>query len=391
MDSTVLNYYNPASYNQMAKGQPLFSFGLSTRLTTRKQGEVSEFNVNSNFQHFAMAFPVRNHFGLAFGIKPFASRGYSFGSGESLGTDSVVYYYKGSGTLNEAFAGLSTDLLKLENTRLAIGMNAGYVFGETSNSRLSYLSGSSNAGGAGQRLAHLSSFHYNLGFYFNQSFRDQQLMFSGIIEPAQKLNGSFDDALYYAGNVFNETTYDTISFERVDGVVNNPMSLELGLTYKYLLLDKPTKTRKLNSELTFATSYGMTKWSEFSAPFNDSLVLNDTRKLTFGFQLRPEIKLYEKFATLKFYQKLEYRLGGYFNTLPYDIGGKQLTDKGLTFGVGIPVPTLRSLSSISFGFTIGNRGNGLANTLNENYYGINLGITIAPGSTERWFRNLKFN
>ena len=38
VDSTVLNFYNPASYNLLAKGQPLFSFATSTRLSTYKEG-----------------------------------------------------------------------------------------------------------------------------------------------------------------------------------------------------------------------------------------------------------------------------------------------------------------------------------------------------------------
>ena len=174
-------------------------------------------------------------------------------------------------------------------------------------------------------------------------------------------------------------------------MVQSASNIEIGITYKYLFKDTPEKSRKLNSQLLVNASYGMTGWKNLNAPFNDSLILQDSRKLTFGLQYTPEISLFEKSATLKFYQKLHYRLGGYFNTLPYTMNGTQLTDKGITFGVGIPVPTLRSLSSINLGFTIGNRGNGSQNTLKENYYGINLGITIAPGISERWFRNLKLN
>ena len=51
-DSTVLNYYNPASYNTLSKGQPIFSTGLSSRLSNYKQGDVTNFNKAIIVNHF---------------------------------------------------------------------------------------------------------------------------------------------------------------------------------------------------------------------------------------------------------------------------------------------------------------------------------------------------
>ena len=42
-DSTTLNFYNPASYNAMGKGQPLFSLGVSSRLSVYKEGTLESF------------------------------------------------------------------------------------------------------------------------------------------------------------------------------------------------------------------------------------------------------------------------------------------------------------------------------------------------------------
>jgi hypothetical protein len=395
MDSTILNYYNPSTYNLLSKGQPLFSFGISSRLSLFKQGDRSEFNMTSSLQHIVMAFPVRKHFGLAFGLKPFSSRGYNFYSGQSLSsTDSIVYNYVGSGNTNEVFLGLSSTLVKYNNSWLSVGMNAGYVFGETKNTRRSYIHSSTAQvfpGGIDQRASRLSTFHYDLGLYFNQKFRQHNFTLSAIIEPAQTLRGTFDYGLYFSSSIDDELLYDTLLFETSTDNVTTGLSYELGLTYVYQFRDSQDKARKTNSQLLLATSYGMTDWESFSAPFNDSLELLNARKLTFGIQFTPEVDLFSKSSTLKFYQKLHYRAGAYLNTTPYSANNQQLGDKGITFGIGIPVSTLKSLSSINLGFAIGNRGTGIESTLNESYYGINLGITIAPGITERWFRNPKLN
>ncbi len=394
MDSTILNYYNPATYNLLSKGQPLFSFGISSRISFFTQNDSKEFDLATSFQHFAMAFPIKKHFGFTMGIKPFSSKGYDFYTGESVLTDSIVYNYRGTGSLNEAFGGFSTDLLKLENTRLAVGMNAGYVFGETKNMRRSYIYSSTASvfsGGIDERVSHLSTFHYDLGFYLNHKFRDHEFTLSGRMDPSQKLKGNFDYNLFFSTNINNVNAYDTVSSYTTKDHVTSATSYEFGLTYKYILRDTKENSRKLNSEILVAGSFGATKWSNFSAPLSDSAVLLDATKFSFGVQFTPEVQLLEKMSTLKFYQKIHYRIGGYMYTLPYSYNGTQVSDKALTFGFGIPVPTLRSLSSINLGFSLGKRGTNSNSSLNENYYGINLGITIAPGITERWFRNLKLN
>ena len=63
-DSTVLNYFNPATYNTLGDGQPLFSFGINSRLSFLEQNNVNEFKGNTIVDHFAMAFTIKKHFGF---------------------------------------------------------------------------------------------------------------------------------------------------------------------------------------------------------------------------------------------------------------------------------------------------------------------------------------
>ena len=87
---------------------------------------------------------------------------------------------------------------------------------------------------------------------------------------------------------------------------------------------------------------------------------------------------------------MRYRVGAYYNTLPYTAGGEQVTDFGTTFGLGLPIAVRSSVSSVNFGFSFGQRGVSDATQLKEQYYGINFGITISPVG-DRWFQKSKLD
>jgi hypothetical protein len=63
----------------------------------------------------------------------------------------------------------------------------------------------------------------------------------------------------------------------------------------------------------------------------------------------------------------------------------------VSLGVGLPIAIQRSSSSINFGFTAGQRGNGDVQSVNERYIGFNFGVTVSPGINDRWFRKFKID
>lgn len=394
-DSTIVNFYNPASYNQLVKGEPLFSTGISSRISTFQQGSSSYSSHITSMNHFVMAFPVKNHFGFALGLKPYSKRGYSFTTADVIDGDSIIYNYDGSGGFNEAFLGLSSDVLKLRSTRLSFGANLGYLFGESGLSRSSSLNNSSNIG-INERYLRMKSFHYELGMYYSQFLDSNQthlLTLAATIEPSQNLNVSYEDGLYY--RLYSSTSltyfYDTLSYSSEKGSISTASNLNLGLSYKISLAPNKDNSRRLNSTIAFHANYGISNWSLYKG-INDSTSYSNTSKLNFGIEFIPQVTLLGNSAIKpKFYEKLRYRAGYYNYSLPYLNNGVKITDRGYTLGVGIPVIIQRSTSSINFGVAFGNRGTGNDSNLTESYYGINFGITIAPGFNEKWFRKTKYN
>lgn len=394
VDSTTLNFYNPASYNAIAKGQPLFSLGVSSRLSNYKEGDVTEFSPYTSIQHFAFGLSFAKNFGLAFGLQPFSRRGYDFSTGSFIDSDSLTYTYQGSGTINKAFIGLAVDVLRFDSTRLSLGVNAGYLFGNVSNTRKATLYNSgSNDGGVGIKTIDVRSFHYDLGMYFTHKFdKNHSVGVYATLDPRQNINASYQEELYYAGHIDDPSTYDTSTYVlREDSLLTSVSKMTFGLNYTYRFTDAK-KVRSLHPEIGVHLTYGISDWSKYENTFTtDTSSFLNTSKFTFGVQFIPEYEFQLNTATTNIFSRIRYRAGLYQYTLPYTTNGEQVTDFGTTFGFGIPVAVQKSLSSINFGFSVGRRGVSDQTQLNENYYGISFGLTIAPGEAEKWFRKRKLN
>ncbi|MBL4863003.1 MAG: hypothetical protein JKY09_08315, partial [Crocinitomicaceae bacterium] len=294
--------------------------------------------------------------------------------------------------------GFSTDIIQLKDTRFALGANAGYLFGGTSNTRKSALYTTSDfvPGGVGTKIINVNSFHYELGGYLTHDFnKNHSLGLSAVLEPLQKINAEYEEALYYSTDIDNPNAYDTLSFikkDRNDGKLTNIPTYSYGLNYIWRAMDKEGKAKEKHPEVSLHFTYSTSDWSKFENTFDsDTTSFLNTSKITFGVQFIPEADFSSSSATTKFYNKIRYRAGFYQYTLPYTANGAQVKDFGTTFGIGIPVAIQKSLSSINVGFSAGRRGVSDKQLLNENYYGINLGITIAPGEAEKWFRRRKLN
>jgi len=84
-------------------------------------------------------------------------------------------------------------------------------------------------------------------------------------------------------------------------------------------------------------------------------------------------------------------LGAYQQTLPYFKNERVYEERGLTFGLGIPILAQQSLSSLNISFQFGQRGLNEANALKESFIGMNFGLIVSPSSFDKWFRKRKLD
>lgn len=184
-----------------------------------------------------------------------------------------------------------------------------------------------------------------------------------VYSPKHKLN---NDA-----NVITQVSANTNT--DLDATLELPNSFGFGVTYNY------------NKQLTVGVDYSLQQWSKIKSAvtttdatvredFDETYAYCDRSKISVGGEYIPNAIGRSYFARIK------YRLGGYYTTPYYKIGGEKAAQEyGVTAGFGIPVPRSRSILSISGQFV---RVKGLeTNMVNENIFRVSIGLTI----NENWF------
>ena len=392
-DSTQLNFFNPASYSTLSSGNTLFSLDITSRLSQFEQGTNTENSGTSLVEHFAIGFKMKKRMGLAFGLRPFSTRGYSFSEKQFTGTDTLEYSYVGSGGIQNLFLGFSYSILNKKNTKLALGVNASYLFGSVNNQRKSLLiDPNTSQGGLSYDIFQMRAFHYELGTFFRQTIaKNQQLLLSAVIEPSQNYNTSYKEELYAASNINTPSTYDTLVYNQTSGTLNVALSYKLGISYLFALPNWQRNTRLLHPGLNVLVSYAHYGAVQPSIGSLTTWPLTDYNKFSFGLQFNPELRISENFTNLKALEKFSYRFGAYQQTLPYLLNNSQYYDRGMTFGLGIPILAQQSLSSVNIAFQFGQRGVNEASSLKESYLGINFGLIVSPSSFDKWFRKRKLD
>lgn len=393
-DSTMLNFLNPASYSTLGDGQPLFSLGLNARISTFTQINASQDFTSASVNHFALGFTLKQRYGLAFGLRPFSSKGYSITEGVKAGTDSIINTYLGTGGTNQFFVGLSAYLFKNESTAISLGTNLSYLFGATNNERRSQLYNSNSTyGGVDWNRYVVSSFHFDLGLFMKKTFNERHtFVIASTIDPSQKITADREKALFF-GVLGNPTKYDTISLSpTVSGSFKMPTTFTIGGSYTYWFTSGLSRKYIRNSEIALHVNYSSTDWNNYSTEFESTaLSLQNSANLSIGLQFIPERKFTENTVNTSFISRIRYRAGFYQNSLPYSLNGEQFLERGYTLGFGIPIIAQQSLSNLNFGFSYGTRSTQQTGSFNQAYYGIQFGITIAPSIFERWFRKRRLD
>jgi hypothetical protein len=215
---------------------------------------------------------------------------------------------------------------------------------------------------------------------------------SAVYAPSQSFNATFTEELYTAANINTLSTYDTLDFVQTDGKAKLGIESKYGLSYQLSLPDWKRKTRVLHPQLTFLASYTSIAASSHDFPNLSPWNNLSASKFGLGLQFKPEAKLYENVSTLKFMEKISYRIGAYSSLLPYStVAGTQYNEQALTAGFGMPILAQQGLSSLNLSLVFGKRGVNEPGYTSEEFFSFNFGLVVSPSSFDRWFRKRKLD
>jgi hypothetical protein len=366
-----INYLNPASYSSQDSMSFIWDIGLFGNFNTASTAQSSSSRHGVNFDHLALSFPVSKWNFISAGLTPFTTSGYKFLSIQPESYGAVYNSYTGSGNLNKFFIGDGFGLFKKQ---LNFGFNISYIFGSLGRDEAIEYYDSTGYGDIVRSSSHVNTYwerkyiingvNFNFGLQGVKEFSNGTRLIGGItFEPKSKLTLNYTNLRYRTPG-----TYDTLPGYK-DTTTNFIMPARLGIGASIIIHDK----------LLLGVDYTTQDWSKSKFPEeNDTFRVNS--RISFGIQYTPNRESYRSY-----YEKIDYRLGGYYNDTYLILNGKPIKDYGITFGLGLPFRNLGTKFNI--GFEIGSHGETTNNLVRINYTRITFSLTLY----DFWFIKKKYD
>ena len=375
-----INLSNPASlaYNRMTT----YEVGMNTNTSQLISNGQSNITSATSFAYMGLSFPVTRWWGSAISLAPMSAMGYNLSNTVNQDTlGPVKTNYIGSGGINKVSW---SNGFRLKN--LSLGFNFSYLFGGLFNERDVILPSSPLGYFNTQTITNInaSDVYFDYGFQYDfvithvhhRELRDNVIVVvGGTFAAAASIRvktGTFTQSYVYDSN--NQVTpKDTI--ENTSGVRSTfrlPEQFSGGISIKK------------GDRLMVGVQYSVGKWSEFEL-LGVNQGLANTEKFVLGGQFTPA---HRTETNLPYFQRVTYRAGIRYQTLPLVLNGVQLPEEALTIGFGFPVGFNRHMSlynMVNVGLEIGQRGT--TATEKENFFNLVIGISI----NDRWFVKPKFD
>ena len=353
-----INVMNPASYAMMDSLTFLFDMGADFTALHSSENGVTEKDYGGGLDYITMQVPIMRGLGASVGLLPYGSVGYSFGSDITNGHVSR----QGSGSLNQLYIGVGGSPFR----GLGIGLNFAYLFGTITNDiyATTDLSYSSLFG----RTMKVRDWRMDIGVQYGFNVNHANRITLGLVySPKKNLHGEVY-GIYYNDSQSNVVP-DTVNLgdTKMNGRYSTPESWGAGISWNH------------RNRLFFEVDFTYQPWSKakFATIENfESTTFADRWRVAAGVQYTPSLRG-------GYFRRVHYRLGGYYNHDYLMIRGNNIKDYSITCGLGLPVPSFKTI--VNLGFEFRHRQGYPQALIKENYFNLTLGINF----NEMWFRKSK--
>jgi hypothetical protein len=323
----------------------------------------------------AFASSMGKHVGISAGIVPYSSIGYNIKQeyDDLVNGLAMDTYFQGEGGIMNFYVGSSVKLYD----RISVGVTMNYLLGKLTRERqidFPMHPGFSNP--SSTENLNLRKPVFTLGLQYKEVFEDKFFFSVGgvydfkadvrVSNDYRVINSFYpDDPAYLNDSVLINP--DFIIGE--DTAVNQliiPERMGVGLAFG------------IPDKLIITGDYYRQDWT--GSMSGENFATTKASSMHFGVEYLPDVR-----AIRGYHKLMSYRVGGYYSNYYLMVNGQQLKDYGITFGVGLPVKSLRS--SINVAFTLGTRGTTEYNLVEENYGIITFNVTLH----DLWFRKRRFD
>jgi hypothetical protein len=373
--SKFLNNVNPASYHSIDSISFFFDLGLSGDYVRYVSSENDNYQdgFDMNLRDIAFGFRINRKWAGSLGINPYSSVGYKVVTKKGIEGVEDGYFdvlMTGSGGLSQFYINNSYLISK----NLSLGASLSYLFGSISSSENSSSSLLSSEI-VSKKTSYLKRVTLDFGAQYFFSMNDRtKVTLGAIFGNSHKLNFEYNLSIYESnGTVIENETEGRTKFK-------TPLYFGGGVAFE------------LNKKLTLSADYIYQDWSSNNGVYNkskdpqESNVVNRYTKFDRTSSIRVGAEyIPENFDNLGYFGALSYRIGFYYQGSYIRIKDNQLTEKGMTLGVGFPFR--QNLSSFNLSYNLGFVGNSDNNTIEESYNSFMISLTLH----DWWFLKRKID
>lgn len=374
--SAYINSSNPALlyYNNRVT----FELGLVGQAKQLADEAGKQQDADGTLNYLALALPLSKRWSTAVGLRPFSTVNYNFTSESAVTGDpatKTINNYTGDGSISEVFFGHGIRVAK----RLNLGVSASYLFGAVERNAAARLTNPAVPTLELEQLVVNERTNYN-GFQFKGALAYRQ--------PLKNKWGLNVGTVYTIGSDLNTKRRTVQERQLITGLLlsRNYLGDSISTTTKLPQVYQFGFSVDNGKSLVIGADFSAQKWSDYSSGL-DAGKLADTYRVAVGAEFVPNPT-----SVSSYLQRVGYRAGLSAGKSPVEVNGKQVNDVALHWGFTLPIgnsprPPEYSQSLLNLGFAVGRRGNGESNSLQENYFRIQLGVSL----NSSWFFKQKID
>ena len=385
-----INFSNPASYTHLKLST--FHMGMEASSITQSQRnpDVTVENGKAGLRYLSFGLPLLDWWASAVSLQPYSFKGYNISSSRFLDSLEIRDNFTGNGGLSAFYWGNAFKVAE----GLSLGFNLKYFFGTIEESAtvtfdpnlealVTKTEEKTNATGAA----------FDFGAQFQHEFENNmELGLGATFTNKSDLNTDVNRSVYTALDLRGSLQDLPLDSATGTGIVNGTMTLPgefgVGITWgkNHPQIWRQSWALSLDFEQYLGSEFVPADGSRSRTPLVDGYSL----QLGGFIQPRYAIKGLERVSNLL--TNTEYRVGAFYTQTPIQLGSEQITDYGITFGVGIPVrprniaPGQMRISTLNIGVITGRRGTLENNLIREEYLQFFFGISIS----DKWFIKRKY-
>lgn len=404
-DPLSINFNNPASYTSFQKqvearskklkwGRAILDVGMNFESRTLNDPAFPQKFVAGNalFSYVQVAMPVRQNWGISFGLRPVSRISYKIIRNEllvdpitGLPIENATTRFTGDGGAYLASAGTGFALFRGEKfgleRKLSVGLNAGYMFGRKdystrralNNDTVDYYQANY------ETRTNFGSFYFNTGFQYTVPVSKNMMFTVGAHGSwSQKLKAKQDilrETYFYDESLGNMRLDSVFDQRDIKGELVMPGNFTVGVALqKYAIPNK-------EGGWLFGLDFEQQGWDKYRF-YGQQDSVKSKWELRLGAQLTPVPKR-------NYFSNVTYRFG-LFTGPDYIKVGSKLSQFGGSIGFGLPIAgnaqARNQYTLINIALEYIKRGNS-NNILKENLFRFSLGFSLS----DVWFGKKQYD